>query len=663
MYKLIDIKGITFYINEIGTSIKVSLNKKEDKYVYACYFYFKGNVVKKHYQNSVDFSHDINLKASKILKVRYFLWNKEKDLRTSQTIDITEQLSLFSMYLYFQDDVSNQYLLNKDVEKYISNIENTKRGRELFENNKFELTSFPAVEWKGWEADPFNNRSWQWALHWFDFNKHLISFHNKTQNDSVLLKLKSLNSSWIETYLYNEGTDFEFVWHDHATALRAEQILLLLFYLKKHTVNWVYSNFDFVLSLFDTLCVLGKKLQRDDFYSKHTNHGLEQVRVLMLLGIFLDNSEWIDISVLRLNDELDFSFTTEGVHKENSPGYHQFVFKIFLSIVEDFPTYVLKDLGPKFENIASKALVYITHILRPDNKLPIIGDTELRPTSDAYANFFAGTIEYENFLYSITQGKRGKAPSKNAIVYPQSGYAIFRDVWGEKKDFTDSIHLIFKAGCLSSYHHQQDENNVTLYAFGEDWLVDSGLYNYINEDPIRHYIRGRQAHNIPVVSNANYNNDFNHRVDNWSIYDYSEDSSNPYVAARNRVLVAVEHDRRISFDVASKKLLMNDKVHSLDERYRDVFFLLHFPNDKKIKVHKNIVSVTSMNSGVSMKIYFSIKPDLITVETGIVEGKIKSITSHISRTYEDSHVLKITYLNRKVTNLETEFIFENQGNK
>lgn len=651
MIKILDDKGISLYVNSLGTDIKISLNKKEDNCAYACYLYFKDEVVKYHYQYSVDFSHRIDLHTSKMLKVRYFIWNKKKDVRTSESIDTTKQLTLFNTYLFYLNNELNNYLLDKDVEKYISIEENIKRGKLLFEDNKLKLTSFDAVEWDDWESNPFNNRSWQWALHWFDFNKYLLAFNYKTKNDKVLDSLKKLINSWIDRYLYNNHTDFEFIWHDHATALRAEQILLLLYYLKKYNPLWMATNFGFISRLFETLDVLGKKLEQEDFYSKHTNHGLEQVRVLMLLGLILDNEEWVDISLFRLNDELDFSFTSEGVHKENSPGYHQFVFKVFLSIIEEFPDYLLKELGPKFNDIASKALTYITYMLRPDNNLPIIGDTELKPTSDAYSSFFSGTIEYENFLYSLTQGRRGKVPSNNNIVYPKSGYAIFRNTWGSKEDFTDSMHLIFKAGCLSQYHHQQDENNFVLYAFGEDWIIDSGLYNYVNKDPIRYYARRRHAHNIPIISDTNYvHTDFNHRMDNWSIYDYSEDQYNPYVCAENTVLQDIQHSRKIEFDSLNLEIKIDDHIICLDDIKRTVSFLLHVPIDKNIEIFENNIKISSSKSGHAINLSLSKVPNSVELKKGINGTAVHSIVSKVANIYEESHVIRFIF--KDVSNLK-----------
>lgn len=650
MIKIFTSEKLSVYINESETEIQVSLNRKIKNCVYACYFYFEnGEVVKYHYQHALDFYHSVNLEELSKLNIKFFIWDKKKDLRSSEFFDISKSLDIFDKYKYFLNNESNDSLLEKDIEKYIANTGNIEKGRILFEDNRLKLTTFPAVEWNDWEADPFNNRSWQWALHWFDFNKHLLAFYHQTNNEEVLCKLKELISSWIIKYLYDEKTNFEFIWHDHATALRAKQILLLLFYIKKYNNSWMNSHLEFTLLLFETLDVLGVKLEQESFYSKHTNHGLEQVRVLMLLGVILGNKEWVDLSILRLNDELNFSFTSEGVHKENSPGYHQFVFKIFLSIIESFSSTELKQLNSHFKEIAPKALKYITYILRPDNNLPIIGDTELKPTSDAYKSFFSGTVEYEYFLYSLTQGKKGKIPDKNNVVYPESGYAIFRNAWGNEKDFEDSMQLIFKAGCLSRYHHQQDENNFVLFAFGEDWIIDSGLYNYINKDPIRHYVRRRQAHNIPLVSDTSYEHkDFSHRIKNWSIIDYSENDDHPYVLAENTVLQNVRHSRKIEYN--NSVIKVEDSINCLDNVKRNVTFLLHVPIDKEIKVIDNQIIISSKKKNKILSLSLTLKPDKIEIRKGVNKNQVTSIISLTANNYNDSQVIKFIF--KEITSID-----------
>jgi len=263
--------------------------------------------------------------------------------------------------------------------------------------------------------------------------------------------------------------------------LRAEQFVFFYYYCREYASGWIGQHGEFLSYLKQALIVHGQRLAQDDFYSEHTNHGLEQVRVLLLLSTAFEGEQaqaWQHTAIRRINSELTFSFTDEGVHVENSPAYHIFVFKVFLGVIEDYPENVLGDLATRFNQFSAKALSFITHILRPDGTLPPIGDTEQLPTSDVYRTAFGDTQEYKYLRYALTQGKEGEAPSALNRVYPKSGYAIFRDHWSTTEHYRKAFHLVIKVGCSSRYHHQQDEGHISLYAGGEDWLIDSGLYNH-----------------------------------------------------------------------------------------------------------------------------------------------------------------------------------------
>ncbi|MCK7575312.1 MAG: heparinase II/III-family protein [Chromatiales bacterium] len=264
--------------------------------------------------------------------------------------------------------------------------------------------------------------------------------------------------------------------------------------------------------------VHGEWLAKDGFYSEHTSHGLEQARVLLLHRLVFEGEvarEWQAVAQRRVNSELNFSFTSEGVHVENSPAYRIFVFKVFLGIIKDYPDEVLGNLAV-VRSILGQSLEFHHPYPAPGRQAAAcIGDTEQLPTSDVYQDRFGRTLEYQHFLYAQTQGRQGQMPLVLNRIYPKSGYAIFRDLMANKERYKQAFHLIAKIGCSSRYHHQQDEGHISLYAGGEDWLIDSGLYNHINKDPVRKYMRGRPGHNVPLISHTHYHKDFNHRLQAW----------------------------------------------------------------------------------------------------------------------------------------------------
>ena len=161
-------------------------------------------------------------------------------------------------------------------------------GGRLFNENKLELKPFPAVPftgWGDWQMDPLKNRSWQWKLNCFSFLPALLAYHHAVKTDGIIDMGKAAIESWLGAYLQVDTSyPFEFIWHDHGTAARAEQLVLFQYYCCQHAPSWTEQNTKFLDYLEHALLVHGRLLAQDDFYSEHTNHGLIQARALLLLS-------------------------------------------------------------------------------------------------------------------------------------------------------------------------------------------------------------------------------------------------------------------------------------------------------------------------------------------------------------------------------------------
>lgn len=551
------------------------------------------------------------------------------------------------------------------IEKTIIDSSAKALGARLFVEHMLELGPFKGVlfsGWDNWEENLLDNRSWQWRLHWLCFLSYLIAHHNTVKDDAVLDMATEAIKSWLDKYLYTDTSyPFEFIWHDHATALRAEQLVLFAYYCRTYAPSWISGKSEFFDYLERALQVHGQWLAKDSFYSEHTNHGLEQARVLLLLSMVFDGElarQWQTIALRRISNELEFAFTDEGVHVENSPAYHIFVFKVFIGIIKDYPIEVLGDLSEKFSQFSAKALAFVTHILRPDGLLPPIGDTEQLQTTDAYRGMFGETIEYQNFLYALTKGVQGERPVSVNRVYPKSGYAIFRNKWPEHSSYDKAFHAIVKIGCSSRYHHQQDEGHISVFAGGEDWLIDSGLYNYINADPVRKYMRSRIAHNVPLISHANYHQEFEHRLGAWQVTAYSQDALRPFVEMKLEVLTPVVHKRRVDFDAESYVMSVHDDFSANDGQPRNVTLQWHIPKDKEILIDGKTIFVSSFK-GNKLRIEFGDDlPDQLSLVSGIKNERVLSCISYKANEVEASQLLRVSFLARSDFKVATYFYFD-----
>lgn len=640
-----------------GSKLFVSHLSDVPKHDFGCYLLDdKGKVLFKiAYQTKHSFLFELNeldIESIQGVAVRFFIHNR----CTGHRIGRTFKLKDVTYWQAAPASIESREIIEDKYRFILENNHNQTNGAELVKG-QLVLRSFKATpidNWNLWERDPFKNRTWQWLLHSFSFIDQVIAYHYLSGDDAVLDCIKEAIESWENRYFGLSGVNFEFIWHDHATALRAENFLHLVYYLQNYASKWAEKNIDFIIKTEYMIFCLGVKLAEDDFYTEHTNHGLEQVRVLLLLGIYFHCDDWLVIAENRLLSEIKFSFTDEGVHKENSPAYHQFVFKVFLGILQDYPQDSLVGVKQHFTKIAPKALQFLTHIIRPDNNLPIIGDTELKPTTDGYRSYFRGresssVLLYQEFEYSLSQGKRGRKPRERIKVYPKSGYAIYRDCWHPSNTFLETVHLIFKAGCLSRYHHQQDENHFVLYAYGEDWLIDSGLYKYANTDPVRAYMRSRKGHNVPIISDSGYlDSDFNHRVNSWSLSSNLKDYDYYLIEGKNTVLQTVEHTRELRFPRKQGgnlfKLQVVDRVKGLDEILRSVCFLWHIPIDKNISVKDNQIKIESIKTNKVLMMTVTEAAEIV-IQRGRVGNRVESCVSNVFGVVEDSWVVKVFYKN------------------
>lgn len=330
---------------------------------------------------------------------------------------------------------------------------------------------------KFWMSGNSESRVWQFALHSFGVLDPLLS-------TGAVNEARALIEEWAKDYAGTEpDAPNGFPWHDHATALRLDRLSALRM-----------LGAPGLQALAETHARL---LLRESFYSRGTNHGYDQALSLLLASLVFadrcDTAEWRRIGSERLVEELRFAFNPEGVHVENSPAYHIGMTANLVRarlLVEALKL----DLDFDFDGLLNQALRFTSWIVGPDRHVALLGDSTERGALPPPE--LAHLPSYQNALYATSGGKEGVAPVETFAIYPDAGYAIYRSAW---LPWSDHTHLVMKCGFLSSYHRQDDDLNILLQAYGEHWLIDSGLYNHNPDDPVRIYMRSAMAHNVPYI--------------------------------------------------------------------------------------------------------------------------------------------------------------------
>ncbi|HEB06497.1 MAG TPA: FkbM family methyltransferase, partial [Halomonas sp.] len=184
-----------------------------------------------------------------------------------------------------------------------------------------------------------------------------------------------------------------------------------------------------------------------------------------------------------------------------------------------------------------------------------------------------------------------------------------------------------------------------------------GLYNYVNTDPVRKYMRGRAGHNVPLINGVSYSKDFEHRLKNWKVTDFSDSNENPFVTLELQVLESVIQKRTFSFLGEIKRLCVADEFTFSDEGTHDITLQWHVPTDKKISIENDKVSIVSSAGAQCILTFEDEKPDQIVVLQGQKKDKVYSCISYKTNALESSQVIRVIFRSRPSLSVKSVFDF------
>lgn len=261
------------------------------------------------------------------------------------------------------------------------------------------------------------------------------------------------------------------MWHDHATGLRSLR-LAKLFAIGSSCRFISKQEADDLVEVINSHNVT---LSKESFYSKGTNHGFDQSVSAYAVCLLMEAKGWgfsslREVFCDRILSELDFAFTDEGVHVENSPSYQVYMLskEKVLNDLELIGDQCIKDVSGK---IFEKARLFLSALTKSDGTLPPIGDTQF--------------------------GEKGACKSTlkyGAYNYSKSGYYVYKSLEG--------VYLIIKNSHLSSYHRHDDNGSFFLEINGVTVFGDGGLGFYKEKDARRKFLRSTYAHNVIFSSDG-----------------------------------------------------------------------------------------------------------------------------------------------------------------
>ncbi|BBB30255.1 heparinase II/III family protein [Neptunomonas japonica] len=528
-------------------------------------------------------------------------------------------------------------------------------GKNIIENGLWSVASFPEFQLLdkiNWKDNPFNNRTWIWYFQQLHFLPSLIAYDLHFTSCNGVNKAISIVKSWVDAD--DSGHQSDDAWHDHGTALRAKNILLLIEYLEK--TNILSEDLIFLKTI---ITIHANKLLDESFYSKGTNHGLDQSLVLFQISSYLGDhplcDKWRNESLERLRYELNNSFSSDGGHVENSPGYLVYGIKQYINVIS-----TINDVDSKLANsfvegnVIDKSCLALAFFVKPDGTLPLFGDTAKFTVTDFFGTFKPAAYDY--FLYSIRKGSVGAIPECNDLILKDSGWAVFRSSWN-RHDFNKHLHFVFKCGFLSTYHRHDDDTSFTLYAYGQDWFIDGGLYKHEPKDPMRVHFRSADCHNITSPNGIRAHRDRSYS-NKTGIKDSGISNDISYVLGESHMFKGFTCSRKVVYNRLNETINFTDfckpnsplTIKAIKDKMSKewVTYVTRFliPLDIEVSIDGNKILLKGNDKTLLINaIDFKGK---IYKSSGKKDPKIKGWTSQTANSYERATCLEFMHFEESV---------------
>lgn len=344
----------------------------------------------------------------------------------------------------------------------------------------FNSTSFNDKIWTVKKSEKYGN-SYTLYLHSLRVTVELMLAYEGTKEIEYFNKAEEIINSWIKHSQTDD--DNPMIWYDHTTANRTQALIHYLYLADE-------LNRDIDEEKWISLLKKHSEIMSNDEIYKFNNHGLMMDRSLMILGYILDDKSSITKGKSRAVNTFWYSFSSQGIHLENSPQYHTMVVRMYNEI-EAYLNKKDDSLGEHVVNYLKLAKEYIPLVTKPNQRLSSIGDSgsDKQPREKQYKN----------------------------IYDREAGISIL-----QYKDPTP-FFVTFIAGYSSRVHKHKDDLSITLNYKEKDFFVDPGKYSY-TRNKTRTYITSPSAHSTFYLQDFNYNIHLENRYNRKIVFEGYDDN-------------------------------------------------------------------------------------------------------------------------------------------
>ena len=340
---------------------------------------------------------------------------------------------------------------------------------------------------------PQEDMEWAWG-----FNRHyhlntLLEAYLETGNNDYVRAIDTHLKDWILSSLpYPATKSRTAMWRGLEVSHRVKTWARIFHELNDHPD----------LSPATRLLIISS-LPEHAHYAQHF-HGKNNWLTMEMSGLalvaalwpeFLESSNWLNYTKKQMVSSLKAQVYPDGVQTELTSHYHYVALNNFNQFMR---TCVMagETLPDTFHIYLEKMWDYLAHTMRPDGFGILNNDSDRDYNRD---RILAAAAFYErpDWHYLATYGMEGEKPNRPlSSFYPWAGQLLMRDEVSSQSQWA-----FFDVGPWGSGHQHNDKLNLSIAAFGVDFLVDAGRFAYQGEmaEKFRGYARSTQGHNTLLI--------------------------------------------------------------------------------------------------------------------------------------------------------------------
>lgn len=356
------------------------------------------------------------------------------------------------------------------------------QARELMRG---ELTLRPSGTWSlpaqiAWTEDPFGDRNWRYQLHMLRWLAPLVPSAEAGDDEAAATWLHYA-SDWIRQNPPGAGKT-EAAWANMVDGIRAVQLI--------QAAPMIADRFPASLPLLEESIADHGAWLADEAHLGHSNHALHQHEGLLMCGLALQNSDWIEIALQRISTLLKSEWDEEGINSEGAIAYHLNNYVWWRRVIHRIEVAGLSQ--PTGTEVLNETPIALAHATRPDGVFVPIGDTD---------GGTSARINHPACKYVASKGSDGAPPSELFRVY-KDGYIFGRSGWGEfERDLSDETYFAMPFGRFKVHGHS-DGGSLNFSSVGVNWVTDPGKYSYTTSDPFRKYVTAHDSHSLIYIEGA-----------------------------------------------------------------------------------------------------------------------------------------------------------------